>query len=100
MRSDEISVLCVNSRDGPISAVQDHFGVAYRVDRNPNLSTGDVIAGVIRHNAKRATSETGTTQRYVVRRKVHVNTVRALVRQSRWATKSLVRGAWYEVHPD
>jgi|SRR6185369_2637001 len=79
-------------RSGPIAAVQDVFGKAYRCfPIHPKI-------GVPYKNRMLGTDrELETEMASIPLRPVHGNTVRALIRRSSVPQRESVKGYWYEV---
>jgi hypothetical protein len=65
-------------------------------------SPGEVFAGKLMLNEKspRATAEDGTALRFKIVKKVHPNTVYAVLRRAGFSELRLDKGRWYEVHGD
>ena len=96
------SVSCImRLSDDRISGIQDHFGKCYR-GLYGEFQAGDIHKFEMHHNSKIGTSADDLSTPHVrILARVHVNTVRALVRRSKHPASSLIpRANWYEVISD
>lgn len=92
-----MSVLFRDSQEGPISAVQDHFGPCYRCLAGIYVA-GDIFEmKIMGQKESRRIGEEDSLVCVRILESVHHNTVRALVRRSDYPNRPIAKGRWYSV---
>lgn len=92
MKMRLISILCAGSMDGPVAAVQDHFGSAYRCLTRAALPGSVILTGLNPHEG-----EVDMRLACNIVKRVNAATVRNLLKGSRYERLPLARGVWHEV---
>ena len=87
---------------GPVTALQDSFGSQFRRLRYIHTE-GEIVSVklICKDQSPRATAKDSSAEmKFSIIRRVHPDTVYALLRRAGLSTLRLDAGYWYEVHGD